>query len=187
MRVLDFGATSCVSGQLRNVKFRVRSNWSRTGADTPHSPSKSVWVAVVGQFGWTTSVRCEGELQAEHGASESGQCRGVVRVLVGDELQHVLQDKGPRARQRRMDRCNALLSEHLLEVYVWSSRCGCVAEEFSEWLSASNATGDLLLAGRPGLPSAARKVDAACAVRAALPERRHHDSWRVDGHSEAAP
>ena len=61
------------------------TSWSRTRADTPHSPSKSVWVAVVGQFGRTTSVRCQGELQAKHGARASlGNVRGVVRVLVGD-------------------------------------------------------------------------------------------------------
>ena len=42
---------ACFWCQLRNVKFRGSSGWSRTRAETPHSPSKSVWVVAVGQFG----------------------------------------------------------------------------------------------------------------------------------------
>ena len=47
---------ACFWCQLRNVKFRGSSEcaaigWSRTRAETPHSPSKSVWVVAVGQFG----------------------------------------------------------------------------------------------------------------------------------------
>ena len=87
------------------------------------------------------------------------------------ELQQVWQDPvpGPRARQWRMDRCNALPSEHLLEVFVLSSRCwmrgrGC-------WRSC------------PGTSRTSRRCSLCCSP--VLPERRHHDSWRVDGHSRA--
>ena len=100
----------------------------------------------------------------------------------------------------RMDRCNALLSEHLLEVCVLSSRCwmrgrGCWrscpgTEELSEWPRASFSSGDLLLLflcrGSGGTPSTSRRCSTksrrSLCCSAALPERR---SWRVDVHSRA--
>ena len=55
MRVLDFGATGCVSGQLRNVKFRdssdVRSNWLVKAQGRHTTLAIQVWVATVGQLG----------------------------------------------------------------------------------------------------------------------------------------